>query len=472
MGTASVRMLRQAVTSQMGALSVDIADVKLVFRGITLQDFVVDAVGEVVPNLKATPTSVADLNAGPKSALGRDISVGDTPLSLIRLQRTPPCNNFTTDDVSQKARKSPHQLCSSCMHARQDHHQGKKKACPLLTSGNFHGAKRGDSLSLTLPSKGAFTVWEYPRKETGLDALGIASNGVVLLLRDKQPSKKLHIRGENIGSGQSFLCHPCTGINGLMNEMRRRCRSTESSSEFSAVDVLELMPEGNSKAVLLGKISGAGESVFASQKLEGSPKCLCDFHIPDGSCMVFKTKLVRRKKVRGGSNSARSATHPSACQVPRERQQARRSSLPILPSQQPLPSVRCNHSAPDCSTRARGSWSEVLQTSEWESIRAAHAYVQEVVAVPTPPMIRITQAEINRESRCFHMQHGEDVCCCICLGAFEGEHTEARELNCGHRFHKCCIDKWLLAAPAPTCPYCKQEMGVGTMRDHRSIQSQ
>ena len=45
--------------------------------------------------------------------------------------------------------------------------------------------------------------------------------------------------------------------------------------------------------------------------------------------------------------------------------------------------------------------------------------------------------------------------CAICLGCFE-EHDELRALSCQHRFHRVCIDRWLISrADAPSCPLCK-----------------
>merc|ERR1711977_473092 len=105
--------------------------------------------------------------------------------------------------------------------------------------------------------------------------MGVESQSVVLLLRGRQVAKKLFIQAESIGGCKSFHCHPCTGILGIMREMRRQCKSTESSEAFWAVDSLEFSPEGACKPIVLATMN--------PRKFEGVPKCLCEFDIPDAA---------------------------------------------------------------------------------------------------------------------------------------------------------------------------------------------
>merc|ERR1719284_1360280 len=77
--------------------------------------------------------------------------------------------------------------------------------------------------------------------------------------------------------------------------MRRRCQSTDKSHDFDVVDLLEYTPEGASQPLTLG-----------STKTAAAAKCLCDYPmIKDGACVLFKTKLSKRK-----SRKASPATVP------------------------------------------------------------------------------------------------------------------------------------------------------------------
>lgn len=44
--------------------------------------------------------------------------------------------------------------------------------------------------------------------------------------------------------------------------------------------------------------------------------------------------------------------------------------------------------------------------------------------------------------------------CSVCLSAYE-EGDEVRKLKCDHKFHKACVDTWLLQDSA-TCPLCRR----------------
>jgi len=49
----------------------------------------------------------------------------------------------------------------------------------------------------------------------------------------------------------------------------------------------------------------------------------------------------------------------------------------------------------------------------------------------------------------------EALTCCVCLEDLPSPDCEGeiRELDCGHCFHRCCVDSWLQRNP--TCPLCK-----------------
>ena len=46
--------------------------------------------------------------------------------------------------------------------------------------------------------------------------------------------------------------------------------------------------------------------------------------------------------------------------------------------------------------------------------------------------------------------------CCICQSSFDAGDV-VRTLPCGHEFHKCCVDKWLVDVNR-TCPYCRHDV--------------
>nr|GMC93861.1 E3 ubiquitin-protein ligase RHA2A-like [Ipomoea batatas] len=49
--------------------------------------------------------------------------------------------------------------------------------------------------------------------------------------------------------------------------------------------------------------------------------------------------------------------------------------------------------------------------------------------------------------------HGEGLCC-VCLSRLK-EGGSFRVLPCMHRFHRSCVDKWLMSAGRKTCPVCR-----------------
>jgi len=53
---------------------------------------------------------------------------------------------------------------------------------------------------------------------------------------------------------------------------------------------------------------------------------------------------------------------------------------------------------------------------------------------------------------------GEDSECSICLNDIGQDDTVRLLSSCGHCFHRCCIDLWLLRRA--DCPLCKQSVGA------------
>jgi hypothetical protein len=54
---------------------------------------------------------------------------------------------------------------------------------------------------------------------------------------------------------------------------------------------------------------------------------------------------------------------------------------------------------------------------------------------------------------CLCSGEGVDGACAVCLECFNVQ-DELRTLPCGHRFHRGCVDPWLLGGRA--CPLCRQ----------------
>jgi E3 ubiquitin-protein ligase ATL41 len=48
--------------------------------------------------------------------------------------------------------------------------------------------------------------------------------------------------------------------------------------------------------------------------------------------------------------------------------------------------------------------------------------------------------------------------CSICLVDMELTDTVCGLEQCGHVFHKQCIEAWFAAAPRPCCPLCRREV--------------
>jgi hypothetical protein len=64
----------------------------------------------------------------------------------------------------------------------------------------------------------------------------------------------------------------------------------------------------------------------------------------------------------------------------------------------------------------------------------------------------------NLDIKKYQMCKNKHIECCICCENVK-EREYIRELNCGHCFHKKCIDKWLLNSmrekETVTCPVCR-----------------
>ncbi|CAN0854972.1 E3 ubiquitin protein ligase RIE1 [Linum grandiflorum] len=50
---------------------------------------------------------------------------------------------------------------------------------------------------------------------------------------------------------------------------------------------------------------------------------------------------------------------------------------------------------------------------------------------------------------------GGECCCCICLMQME---SDLEMLPCQHKFHKVCIERWLMRKRRKTCPLCRFSM--------------
>jgi E3 ubiquitin-protein ligase RHA2 len=68
-------------------------------------------------------------------------------------------------------------------------------------------------------------------------------------------------------------------------------------------------------------------------------------------------------------------------------------------------------------------------------------------------------------------------CCVFCLSGIEDD-DEVRVLRCLHLFHRRCLDRWLAARPAATCPLCRGKLltvtaakcSGGDQEERRSIE--
>ena len=69
------------------------------------------------------------------------------------------------------------------------------------------------------------------------------------------------------------------------------------------------------------------------------------------------------------------------------------------------------------------------------------------------------------------LQEGKERCwqhrgsqCSVCLANMGGQ-SATRKLDCGHEFHKRCLDRWKLMCPeTPTCPMCREPFDAPTYR--------
>lgn len=64
----------------------------------------------------------------------------------------------------------------------------------------------------------------------------------------------------------------------------------------------------------------------------------------------------------------------------------------------------------------------------------------------------------NLDIKNYRLCKQQDIECCICCENVK-TNEYIRELNCGHVFHKKCIDKWLLSSmkekETVSCPICR-----------------
>lgn len=69
----------------------------------------------------------------------------------------------------------------------------------------------------------------------------------------------------------------------------------------------------------------------------------------------------------------------------------------------------------------------------------------------------------NLDIKKYEMCKNKLVECCICCENVK-EREYIRELNCGHSFHKKCIDKWLVSSmrekETVSCPVCRTTINL------------
>jgi len=69
----------------------------------------------------------------------------------------------------------------------------------------------------------------------------------------------------------------------------------------------------------------------------------------------------------------------------------------------------------------------------------------------------------NLDIKNYRLCKHQDLECCICCENVK-KNEYIRELNCGHIFHKKCIDKWLLASMKEkenvNCPMCRTTINL------------
>ncbi len=71
-----------------------------------------------------------------------------------------------------------------------------------------------------------------------------------------------------------------------------------------------------------------------------------------------------------------------------------------------------------------------------------------------------TERELESHTKQIVCTEGDQMCqaeCSICIEAFVADQV-ARRLECGHTFHKECVDTWLLER-SRLCPFCKAVVG-------------
>lgn len=69
----------------------------------------------------------------------------------------------------------------------------------------------------------------------------------------------------------------------------------------------------------------------------------------------------------------------------------------------------------------------------------------------------------NLDIKNYRLCKQQDIECCICCENVK-KNEYIRELNCGHTFHKKCIDKWLISSMKEkenvSCPMCRTTINL------------
>ncbi|KAL5982053.1 hypothetical protein ACLOJK_016122 [Asimina triloba] len=80
-------------------------------------------------------------------------------------------------------------------------------------------------------------------------------------------------------------------------------------------------------------------------------------------------------------------------------------------------------------------------------------------AVPAPIVSNLFAAMVNESLPVVRFGDGREAWpaeCAVCICRFKGD-EEVRELQCGHVFHRDCLDTWL-EHQGHTCPLCRSSM--------------
>ncbi|ONK72814.1 uncharacterized protein A4U43_C04F23510 [Asparagus officinalis] len=104
--------------------------------------------------------------------------------------------------------------------------------------------------------------------------------------------------------------------------------------------------------------------------------------------------------------------------------------------------------------------SSELQPPPWED-RAIENSVSSPPAMSTPPSLKSTLPVaaygLFLKKNYGYFDNHEEPMCAICLTGFRLKEKVRDLRNCGHLFHKHCIDRWIDMGKV-TCPLCRLEL--------------